>query len=109
VAASFPDFLSVKFLRLRRDRLQMRPIPCRGPASVRSRDKESDMLNSTKINSTGTAPRQTHWRRLPLSELADQILQIQRTAAHRHLSVQEWRMLDRMRRRRAALQKELMS
>jgi hypothetical protein len=50
-----------------------------------------------------------HWRRLPLSELADQILQIQRTAAHRHLSVQEWRMLDRMRRRRAALQKELMS
>jgi hypothetical protein len=54
------------------------------------------------------APRQTHWRRLPLSELADQILQIQRTAAHRHLSDREWRMLDRMRRRRAALQKESM-
>ena len=52
--------------------------------------------------------RQTHWRRLPLSELADQILQIQRTAVHQHLSVQEWRMLDRMRRRRDALQKELM-
>ena len=102
VAASFPDFLSVKFLRLRRDRLQMRPIPCRGPASVRSRDKESDMSNSTK-------PRQTPRRRLSLSELEDQILQIQRTAAHRHLSVPEWRMLDRMRRRRAALQKELMS
>jgi hypothetical protein len=98
-----------KFLRLRRDRLQMRPIPCRGPASVRSREKESDMLNSTKISSTGTAPRQTHWRRLPRSELADRILQLQRTAAHRHLSVQEWRRLDRMRRRHAALQKELMS
>ena len=43
-----------------------------------------------------SAPRQTHWRHLPPSELADQILQIQRTAAHRHLSVQEWRMLDRI-------------
>ena len=49
--------------------------------------------------------RQTHWRRLPPSELADQILQIKRTAVHQHLSVQEWRMLDRMRRRLAALQK----
>jgi hypothetical protein len=52
---------------------------------------------------------QTHLRRLPLSELEHQILQIQRTAVHQHLSVQKWRMLDRMRRRRAALQKELMS
>ena len=51
---------------------------------------------------------QTHWRRLPLSELADLILQIQRTAAHRHLREQEWRELDRM-RRHAALQKEPMS
>jgi len=66
------------------------------------------MSKSTKINSTGTAPRQTHRRRLPPSELADLILQIRRTAAHRHLSVQEWRMLDRMRRRCAALEKELM-
>jgi hypothetical protein len=60
------------------------------------------MSNSTKI-------RKTHWRGLPPSELADQILQILRTAAHRHLSEQEWRTLDRMRRRHAALQKELMS
>ena len=56
-----------------------------------------------------SAPRQTHWRRLPLSELADQILQIRRTTAHRHLSEPEWRMLDRMRRRLAALQKGRMS
>ena len=56
--------------------------------------------------SNSTKPRQTHWRRLSLSELEDQILQIQRTIAHRHLSVQEWRTLDRMRRRHAALQKE---
>ena len=66
------------------------------------------MLNSTKINSTGTAPRQTHWRRLPLSELEHQILQILRTAEHQHLSVQEWRMLDRMRERCDELRKELM-
>jgi tRNA A37 methylthiotransferase MiaB len=57
------------------------------------------MSKSTKI-------RKTHWRDLPPSELADQILQIRRTAPHRHLSVQEWRTLDRMRRRHAALQKE---
>src|SRR5215472_15859753 len=61
------------------------------------------------LRCTGTAPRQTHSRHLPPTELADRILQIQRTAAHRHLSVQEWRTLDRMRRRNAALQKELMS
>jgi hypothetical protein len=58
--------------------------------------------------SNSTKPRQTHWRRLSLSELEDQILQILRTAAHRHLSDREWRMLDRMRRRRAALQRESM-
>ena len=58
--------------------------------------------------SNSTKPRQTHWRRLPLSELADRILQIRRTATHRHLKEQEWRMLDRMRRRCAALEKELM-
>jgi len=56
-----------------------------------------------------SAPRQTHWRHLPPSELADQILQIRRTTAHRHLSEPEWRMLDRMRRRLAALQKGRMS
>ena len=54
------------------------------------------------------APRQTHWLQLPPSELAHLILQIRHTAVHRHLSVQEWRMLDRMRRRLAALQKESM-
>jgi hypothetical protein len=51
---------------------------------------------------------QTHWRRLPLSELEHQILQILRTAEHQHLSVQEWRMLDRMRERCDELRKELM-
>jgi hypothetical protein len=49
----------------------------------------------------------TNWRRRPLSELADEILQILRTAEHQHFSEQEWRILDRMRRRCAALQKEL--
>ena len=59
--------------------------------------------------SNSTKPRQTHWRSLSLSELEDQILQILRRAAHRHFSDRDWRMLDRMRRRRDALQKELMS
>ena len=58
--------------------------------------------------SNSTKPRQTHWRSLSLSELEDQILQILRTAEHQHLSVQEWRMLDRMRERCDELRKELM-
>jgi hypothetical protein len=71
--------------------------------------KRSRGRQSVAATTTGTAPRQTHWRQLPPSELADRILQIQRTAVHRHLNVQQWRTLDRMRRRHAALQKEQMS
>ena len=47
------------------------------------------------------------WRRLPPHVLAATILQMQRSATRQHLSEQEWRRLDRMRRRYQALQKEL--
>jgi hypothetical protein len=60
---------------------------------ISKRNRRRQSITTT----TGTAPRQTHWQQLSPSELADRILQIQRTAVHRHLSEQEWRMLDRMR------------
>jgi hypothetical protein len=42
------------------------------------------------------------WRHLPAAELAD-LIRVQRSAVHRHLSLREWRQLDRMRRRYATL------
>jgi hypothetical protein len=49
------------------------------------------------------------WRRLALPDLETLILKIQRSAARQHLSPAEWRALDRMRARRAALLKESVS
>lgn len=46
------------------------------------------------------------WRRLPLPDLEEAILQRQREAARRHLLLPEWRELDRMRKRSVALRKE---
>lgn len=43
------------------------------------------------------APRD--WRRRPRDELASLIDEIRREAVVRHLSVAEWKQLDRMRRR----------
>jgi hypothetical protein len=49
---------------------------------------------------------QRGWRRLSLTELEVVITKIRREAVHRHLSVGEWRRLDRMRKRHAVLLKE---
>jgi hypothetical protein len=49
------------------------------------------------------------WRRLALPDLEILILKVQRSAVHQHLSPAEWRTLDRMRARRAALLKESVS
>jgi hypothetical protein len=46
------------------------------------------------------------WRRLPLPDLETLILKVRREAAHRHLSPVEWRRVDCMREREAALRKE---
>jgi hypothetical protein len=46
------------------------------------------------------------WRRLPPPDLETLILQVQRSAVHRHLTPGEWRELDRMRQRRGELMKE---
>jgi hypothetical protein len=45
------------------------------------------------------------WRRLPLVELEALVHRLRCDAAHRHLSSVEWRRIDRMRKRLAALRK----
>jgi hypothetical protein len=52
-----------------------------------------------QVNSRG-------WRKLPPADLEDLILGIRRSAERRHLDAREWRELDRMRSRCAALRKE---
>jgi hypothetical protein len=50
------------------------------------------------------------WRQLPLSELEELILVIRRDAGRGvHLDEREWRLLDRMRTRAAALAMERVS
>jgi hypothetical protein len=46
------------------------------------------------------------WRRLPPADLETLVLQVRRSSVNRHLSVGEWRELDRMRARLASLHKE---
>jgi hypothetical protein len=52
--------------------------------------------------------RQHHrgWRQLPLADLETLILQFRREAARQHKTTAEWRYVDRMRKRAAALQKD---
>jgi hypothetical protein len=62
-------------------------------------------------NSTTGAPLQAPttargWRRLPLADLEMLALAARREAARRHLTAAEWRLVDRMRKRVTALQRE---
>jgi hypothetical protein len=62
---------------------------------------------SNRANRRARQPcRRPLWRKLPLSQLESHILQVQRSAVRQHLSVAEWAMLDRMRKRAEALRKE---
>ena len=54
---------------------------------------------SGRVNSRG-------WRKLPVVELEDLILEIRRRAEHQHLSPSEWLMVDHMRSRAAKLWRE---
>ena len=54
---------------------------------------------SDTVNSRG-------WRKLPVVELEDLILEIRRRAEHQHLSPSEWLMADHMRSRAAKLWRE---
>jgi hypothetical protein len=49
------------------------------------------------------------WRRLPADALEERILVIRRASARQHLSLGQWRELDRMRRRLARLKCEALS
>jgi hypothetical protein len=46
------------------------------------------------------------WRRLPPADLETLIVRFRREAVRRHLSDAEWRLVDRMRKRAAALRKD---
>ena len=56
----------------------------------------------------GRVPDLAHsaWRKLPLAELETEILAVQRMAVGRHLTPADWKTLDRMRKRAAALRRE---
>ena len=56
----------------------------------------------------GRVPYLAHstWRKLPLAELETEILAVQRMAVRQHLTPGEWKTVDRMRKRAAALRRE---
>jgi hypothetical protein len=43
------------------------------------------------------------WRRLPAAELQDLIQKIRRAAVRQHLTIEQWKVVDRMRGRAARL------
>jgi hypothetical protein len=47
------------------------------------------------------------WRTLPPDDLEDLIEQIRRTAVHEHLTLDQWKVVDRMRGRAAKLKTEM--
>ena len=56
----------------------------------------------------GRVPDLAHsaWRKLPLAELETEILAVQRMSVRQHLTPAEWKTVDRMRKRAAALRRE---
>jgi hypothetical protein len=60
------------------------------------------------VNTVTTATNQArNWRRLPLAELEEQILELRRLAARGvHLDNRQWAAIDAMRKRAAKLAKE---